>query len=66
MNLSDMVSNKFIRIVVAIFFFLFIYKILYNIGTFFAWNTNSIDTYMAWFSILILLAAILPTKRGIL
>jgi hypothetical protein len=66
MNLSEILSNKFIKIVVAAFFFVFVYKIIYQIGIFFGWNEFVLDTYMMWLAILVLLVVILPIQKSFL
>ena len=64
MNLEEILSNKLIKIVIAIFFFVFIYKILYAVGIFFGWNENILDIYMLWFAILVVFITILPIRRS--
>ena len=66
MNLGDILSNKFIKMVVAAFFFVFVYKIIYQIGIFFGWNQNLLNTYMLWIAILVILIVILPVQRSML
>jgi len=56
-------NNKLIRIILALLFFLFIYKIVYQIFTFFALDDNLIKMYMGWVCVFILLISILPQKR---
>jgi hypothetical protein len=62
-NIKDLLNNKLIRIVLALLFFLFIYKIIYNVLTFFGLNENLVQMYMAWIAIFILLLSILPQNR---
>jgi len=62
MNLSEMLANPFIKLVIAIFFFMFIYKIMYQIGIFFGIEENILDMYYVWLGFFILLITILPTK----
>ncbi len=64
MNIEEIISNKFIKLVIAAFFFLFVYNIIYAIGIFFGWNENILDIYMMWFAILIIFIVILPIKRS--
>jgi len=66
MKISEILSNKFIKIIIAVFFFLFIYGIIYQIGIFFGWNKIVIDTYMMWIAILVFLIVILPIQRSFL
>jgi hypothetical protein len=61
--LRDLLNNKLTRVVLALLFFLFLYKIIYSVLIFFSLNENIIQMYMAWIAILILLLSILPTKR---
>lgn len=61
-----MLSNKWVKIVVATFFFIFIYKIIYQIGIFLGWDEFILDSYMLWLAILIILITILPINRSIL
>ena len=56
-------SNKFIRIIIAALFFLFIYKIIYHVFVFFSFDENLIKMYMGWLGVFILLISILPQKR---
>lgn len=66
MNFGDILSNKFIKLVIAIFFFLFIYQIIYNIGIFLGWDDIVLDSYMLWIAVLIVLIVILPIQRSML
>ncbi len=66
MNISEILSNKFIKIVIAAFFFVFVYKIIYQIGLFFGWNDIVLDTYMLWIAILVVLIVILPIQKSFL
>jgi hypothetical protein len=61
--IKKILNNKLIRIVLALLFFLFIYKIVYHIFTFFSFDENLIKMYMAWIGFFILLISILPQKR---
>ena len=61
--INDLLNNKLIRIILASLFFLFIYKIVYHIFTFFSFDENLIKMYMAWIGLFILLISILPQKR---
>ena len=45
-------------------FYLFFYKIFYDIGIFFGLNTIELVLYMAWFGILILFLAFLKPNRS--
>ena len=62
-NIKDILNNKLIRIILALLFFLFIYKIVYNILIFFSIDENLLQMYMAWVAVFILLISILPYKR---
>lgn len=62
-SIKDILNNKLIRIVLAVLFFLFIYKIVYNILIFFSIDENVVQMYMAWVAVFILLVSILPYKR---
>lgn len=61
--IKDILNNKFIRILLAALFFLFIHKIIYNILVFFSIDENFVRMYMAWIAVFILLISILPYKR---
>lgn len=61
--IQQLLNNKLVRIILAVLFFLFIYKIIYNVLVFFSLNENIVQMYMAWIAIFILLISILPTKR---
>ena len=61
--IKQVLNNKLIRLVLALLFFLFIYKIIYNVLIFFALNENLVQMYMAWIAIFILLLSILPQNR---
>jgi hypothetical protein len=66
MNLGEILSNKFIKIVVATFFFFFIYGIIYEIGVFLGWNEVVLDTYMMWIAVLVVLIVVLPIQKSFL
>lgn len=61
--IKDLFNNKLVRIVLAALFFLFIYKIVYHIFTFFSFDENLIKMYMVWIGVFILLVSILPQNR---
>lgn len=61
--IKHVLNNKLIRIILALLFFLFIYKIVYQIFTFFALDDNLIKMYMGWLGVFIILISILPQKR---
>lgn len=63
MALEDIMENKLTKIILALLFFLFIYKIIYNILIFFSVNKSILQMYMAWIAVFILLITILPQKR---
>ena len=64
MNFSEIMSNSFIKLVIALFFFLFIYKILYAVGVFFGVDGNILNMYFIWLGVFIFLATLLPTQRS--
>ena len=64
MDFSELLSNSFVKLVIAIFFFLFIYKILYAVGVFFGLDSNILNMYFLWLAILIFLITLLPTHRS--
>jgi len=64
MVFSELLSNSFVRLVIAIFFFLFIYKIVYAIGVFFGVDSNILNMYFLWLAILMFLITLLPTERS--
>jgi hypothetical protein len=61
--IKNILSNKVVRIILALLFFLFIYKIIYNILVFFSIDENFVKMYMAWIGVFILLITILPYER---
>lgn len=63
MKFSEILSNKFVRITLMIFFFLFVYKILFAIGVFFAIDTVILSMYLCWIGMIILFAALLQVNR---
>ena len=63
MEFSKLLGNKFVRITLMIFFFLFIYKILYAIGIFFAIDPNILSMYLCWIGMLVLFGALLQTSN---
>jgi len=63
MALKDIMENKLTKIILALLFFLFIYKIIYNILIFFSFDKSIVQMYMAWIAVFILLVSILPQKR---
>jgi len=63
MKLEELLSNKFIRITLMIFFLLFIYKIIFAIGVFFAIEKNILSMYLCWITMLVVFASILPYKK---
>jgi membrane protein YdbS with pleckstrin-like domain len=62
-SIKDILNNKLVRIILAALFFLFIYKIIYNILIFFSIDENVVQMYMAWVAVFILVVSILPYKR---
>jgi hypothetical protein len=63
MALKDIMDNKLTKIILALLFFLFIYKIIYNILLFFSVDKSIVQMYMAWIAVFIILVSILPQKR---
>lgn len=63
MKLEKLLSNKFIRITIMIFFLLFIYKILFAIGVFFAIEKSILSMYLCWTTMLVIFASILPFQK---
>ncbi len=63
-DLSQLLNNKFIRILLALIFFVFIINIIYQIGIFIGINKNVLDMYFIWIGIVIILLTILPVKRS--
>lgn len=64
MEISEILTNSFVKLVIAIFFFLFLYKILYAIGIFFGVDQNILNMYFLWLAIFIFLSTLLPPKRS--
>jgi hypothetical protein len=63
MKLEELLSNKFIRITLMVFFLLFIYKILFAIGVFFAIEKSILSMYLCWTTMLVIFASILPFQK---
>jgi hypothetical protein len=63
-NINELLGNKFIRIVLAMLFYVFILNIVYQIGIFLGINKNILDMYFLWIGIVILFITILPIKRS--
>jgi hypothetical protein len=63
LGIEDILANKFIRITLMIFFLLFIYKILFAIGIFFAIEKHILSVYLCWITMLVIFASILPFKQ---
>ena len=61
--MKTILSNKLVRIILALLFFLFLYKIIYSVLIFFSLNENIVQMYMSWIAVFILLLSILPTER---
>ncbi len=64
MDFTELINNKFIKIVLALLFFVFIINILYQIGIFLGVNKNILDMYFIWLGMIVLFITILPTKRS--
>jgi hypothetical protein len=52
------------RILIMIFFFLFIYQIIYAIGVFFAINTMVLSMWLCWLAMFVLFVSFLPVRNG--
>ena len=63
MKLEDVLSNKFIRITLMVFFLLFIYKILFAIGVFFAIEKTILSMYLCWITMIVVFVSILPFQK---
>lgn len=65
MKLEELLTNKFVRITLMIFFLLFIYKILFSIGVFFAIEKHILAMYLCWITMLVVFASILPFQKSL-
>ena len=63
MRLEDILANKFVRITLMIFFLLFVYKILFAIGVFFAIEKHILSVYLCWITMIVIFASMLPFKK---
>ena len=63
MKFSELLSNKFIRITLMVFFFLFLYDILFAVGLFFAIDSVILSMYLCWIGMIVLFASLLQNKR---
>ena len=63
MKLEELLSNKFVRITLMVFFLLFIYKILFAIGVFFAIEKPILSMYLCWITMLVIFGSILPFQQ---
>jgi hypothetical protein len=63
-NFGELFQNKFIKIILAILFYVFILNIIYQLGIFLGVDKNLLDMYYIWVAIVVLLIAILPVKRS--
>ena len=64
MNFTELLSNSFVKLVIALFFFLFIYKILYATGVFFGIDPNVLNMYFIWLAVIIFLGILLPPDKS--
>jgi amino acid transporter len=64
MNFTELLSNSFVKLVIALFFFLFIYKILYATGVFFGIDPNVLNMYFIWLAVIIFLGILLPPEKS--
>lgn len=62
--IRNAMSNAGVRILIMIFFFLFIYQIIYAIGVFFAINTMVLSMWLCWLAMFVLFVAFLPVRNG--
>jgi hypothetical protein len=56
-------NNKFIRITLMIFFFLFVYDVLFAIGIFFAIDSIVLSMYLCWIALIVLFGSLLQFKQ---
>jgi hypothetical protein len=63
-GLSDAINNKFIRMMLALIFYVFILNIIYQFGIFVGVNKNILDMYYIWVAILVLFISVLPVNRS--
>jgi len=61
---ETIMNNMFIRLVIAVAFFWFVYKILFEIGVFFGLDQNVLGMYYVWIGILVVLLTILPQSKS--
>jgi hypothetical protein len=62
-SIKDLLNSRLVRLIIGLLFFLFIYKIVYQVLVFFSIDENNVKMYMAWLALFILLISILPQKR---
>ena len=63
MDVKSILENKLSRLILALLFFLFIYKIIYKIFVFFSINQHIVQMYMAWIAFVIILVSVLPVQK---
>lgn len=63
-NFGELFKNKFVKITLAILFYVFILNIIYQLGVFLGIDKNLLDMYYIWIAIIALLISILPLKRS--
>ena len=61
---ETIMNNMFIRLVIAVAFFWFVYKILFEIGVFFGLDQNVLGMYYVWIGIMVVLLTILPQSKS--
>ena len=61
---ESIMNNMFIRLVIAVAFFWFVYKILFKIGLFFGIQPNVMGMYYIWIGVLVILLTILPQSKS--
>ena len=62
--IRDVMSYNSTRILIMIFFFLFIYKIIYAMGVFFAINTMVLSMWLCWLAMFVAFVSFLPVRNG--
>lgn len=62
--IRNAMSNTGVRILIMIFFFLFIYQIIYAIGVFFAINTMVLSMWLCWLAMFVFFVSFLPVRNG--
>ena len=63
MKVADLLSNQFIRIVLMVFFFLFVSKIVFALGIFLGVDAIIMSMYMCWITMIVLFGSLLPLQK---